>query len=122
MQLTFDPAKPLFISIANWLEGAILSDIYTEEAQIPSITEISLLYSINPATALKGINLLVDNGLLYKKRGLGMFVAAGAKEKLLERRRQQFFNDYIKPLISEAIRLQIKASDLQAMIERGYDR
>jgi len=121
MQPTFDPGKPLFISIAEWLEDAILSNIYAEESQVPSITEISLEYSINPATALKGINLLVDSGLLYKKRGLGMFVAKGAKDKLLERRKQQFFDGYVKPLIIEAKRLEIIAPDLQAMIERGYE-
>jgi len=121
MQPSFDPAKPIFISIAEWIEDAVLSDVFKEEEQVPSITEISLRYAINPATALKGINMLVDNGLLYKKRGLGMFVAAGAKNKLLDRRQQQFFNDYMKPLINEAKRLGIIASDLQVMIERGYE-
>jgi len=121
MQLNFDSGKPLFISVAEWLESAILADIYVEESQVPSITEISLQYNINPATALKGINILVDTGLLYKKRGLGMFVAKGAHAKLLERRQQQFFNDYILPLVSEAVRLKISAADLQSMIERGYN-
>ena len=121
MQPAFDPQKPLFLGIAEWLEDAILSGIYIEESQVPSITEISVQYSINPATALKGINLLVDSGLLYKKRGLGMFVAAGAVAKLLQRRRRQFFDDYIQPLIGEAKRLQITAADLQSMIERGYN-
>jgi len=120
MQPIFDSQKPLFISIAEWLEDAILADIYAEENQVPSITEISVQYNINPATALKGINLLVDAGLLYKKRGMGMFVAAGAYGKLLEKRQQKFFDDYIMPLVSEAVRLKISAADLQAMMERGY--
>ncbi|MCL2617109.1 MAG: GntR family transcriptional regulator [Defluviitaleaceae bacterium] len=121
MQPTFDPQKPIFLSIAEWLEDAILAGIYQEESQVPSITEISLQYSINPATALNGINMLVDAGLLYKKRGLGMFVAAGARETLLQRRQKRFFEDYVQPLISEATRLQIAAEDLQSMIERGYN-
>ena len=121
MQPNFDPNKPIFVTIAQWLEDAILANVYSEESQVPSITEISLQYNINPATALKGVNMLVDLGLLYKKRGLGMFVAGGARDKLLERRQQQFFEDYIKPLVIEAIRLKITAADLQAMIERGYD-
>ena len=119
MQPTFNSQKPLFQSIAEWLEDAILSDIYTEGEQVPSITEISVQYNINPATALKGVNLLVESGLLNKKRGLGMFVAGGARAKLLERRQEQFYNDYIQPLIKEAKRLQINHKDLQAMIERG---
>jgi len=121
MQPNFDHNKPIFITIAQWLEDAILADIYKEESQVPSITEISLQYNINPATALKGINMLVDSGLLYKKRGLGMFVAKGARDKLLQRRQEQFFEDYIKPLIIEAVRLKITVADLREMIERGYD-
>ena len=120
MKPNFNQQKPLFQSIAEWLEDAILSGIFKESEQVPSITEISVQYNINPATALKGVNLLVDSGLLYKKRGMGMFVAGGARSKLLERRQEQFFNDYIQPLIYEARRLQIKNQDLQAMMERGF--
>lgn len=121
MQPTFDPTKPIFLSIAEWLEDAILAGAYNEEGQVPSITEISVQYNINPATALKGINRLVDAGLLYKKRGLGMFVAYGAGEKLLKRRQQQFFDGYVKPLVGEAKRLKITAAELSDMIERGYN-
>ena len=122
MQPKFDPQKPIFLSIAEWLEDAILSGIYDEEAQIPSTTEISMSYNINPATALKGVNLLVDTGILYKRRGLGMFVAAGARTKLLSRRQQEFFDGFIEPLVNEAKRLQISKHDLQSMIERGYNK
>jgi len=122
MQPNFDSQKPLFLSIAEWLEDTILAGIYEEEAQAPSITEISVRYNINPATALKGVNMLVESGLLYKKRGLGMFVATGARAKLLERRQQQFEGEYIAPLVREARRLQISVGDLQNMIERGYGK
>ena len=87
MTLTED--RPIFQQIAEQLEEAILSGAYPEESQVPSITEYSVQYRINPATALKGINLLVDAGLLYKKRGVGMFVASGAREKLRQSRRDQ---------------------------------
>ena len=122
MQPTFSPQKPLFQSIAEWLEDAILSDIYVEGDQVPSITEISVQYNINPATALKGVNLLVDSGLLYKKRGMGMFVSGGARSKLLERRQEQFYTDYVQPLMFEANRLQISNEDLRAMIDRNIER
>jgi len=121
MQPDFDPKKPLFLSIAEWLEDAILAGIFAEETQVPSITEISVQYNINPATALKGVNMLVDSGLLYKKRGLGMFVATGARDKLLEKRQQQFYNDYVSPLVREARRLLISAEELHNMMERGYE-
>ena len=122
MQLKFDPQKPIFLGVAEWLEDAILSGVYSEEGQVPSTTEISVNYNINPATALKGVNLLVDAGILYKRRGLGMFVATGARAKLLSRRQQQFFNGFVEPLVGEAKRLQISKPDLQTMIERGYDK
>ena len=80
-----DSEKPIFLQISQGLEDAILAGVYPEESQIPSITEFATTYKINPATALKGINLLVDAGIVYKKRGLGMFVAPGAVEKLREK-------------------------------------
>ena len=119
MQPIFNSQKPLFQSIAEWLEDAILSDIYKEGEQVPSITEISVQYNLNPATALKGVNMLVDTGLLYKKRGMGMFVSEGAHTKLMEQRQEQFYTDYIQPMIQEAKRLKINKNDLQFMIERG---
>jgi len=120
MQPIFDPHKPLFQSIAEWLKDAILAGIYKEEEQIPSITEISVQYNINPATALKGVNQLVDQKLLYKKRGMGMFVSTGARSRLLGQRQDQFFDDYVQPLVSEAKNLQIGADNLKEMVERGY--
>jgi len=119
MQPVFSPQKPIFLSIAEWLEDTVLADVYKEGEQIPSITEISVQYNINPATALKGVNMLVDSGLLYKKRGMGMFVSEGARDKLLKRRQEQFFNDYILPLTHEAKRLQLSNDDLTQMVERG---
>ena len=121
MQPNFDTQKTLFHSIAIWLEDTILAGIYEEEGQVPSITEISRQYNLNPATALKGVNLLVDSGLLYKKRGLGMFVSSGARAKLLMQRHNEFFNDYVRPLIAEAKRIEVDSTELKEMIERGYE-
>jgi len=121
MQLTwrFDDERPIYIQLAEMLEDAILSGAYKEEEQIPSITEFSIAYKINPATALKGVNILVDAGLLYKKRGVGMFVASGAREKLVKKRKEQFYRTFVEPAILEAIHLGIGKSDLIEMIERG---
>lgn len=118
--MNFQEERPLFLQIAEQLEEGILSGAFPEEGKVPSITEYSVAYKINPATALKGINLLVDAGLLYKKRGLGMFVTAGAKEKLMDQRRERFYTDYIQKLVREAKNLGISAADLTNMIERGY--
>ena len=118
--MTFQNERPIFLQLAEQLEEGILSGAYPEESQVPSITEYSVTYKINPATALKGINLLVDTGLLYKKRGLGMFVATGAKEKLKSDRRNLFYRDYIEKLVREAKNLDMTTSELADMIERGF--
>lgn len=120
MLLNLDNDRPIFIQIAEGIEDAILSGVFPEETQIPSITEFSINYKINPATALKGINMLVDNGIVYKKRGLGMFVATGAAEKLKLKRQDLFFGQYIERMVSEAKRLKLTKEDLIIMIERGF--
>ena len=96
--MEFNEGKPIFLQLADQLEEGILSGAYPEESQVPSITEYSVTYKINPATALKSINLLVDAGLLYKKRGVGMFVASGAREKLRGQRRERFFEDFVQSM------------------------
>jgi DNA-binding transcriptional regulator YhcF (GntR family) len=120
VNINFESEKPIFVQIADGLEDSILSGAYLEESQIPSITEFSVNYRINPATALKGINILVDEGIVYKKRGIGMFVASGAVEKLTQKRKEQFFESYIVGLIREAKRLGITQNDIKTMIERGF--
>lgn len=113
--------RPIFLQIAEMLEGAILNGAYGEDDQIPSITELSVAYTINPATALKGVNLLVEQGLLYKKRGLGMFVAKGARRQLAAARRESFFAGYVEPLVSEARRLGMEEEAVTALIKRGFE-
>ena len=122
MLINTEDQRPIFIQIAEGIEDAILTGAYPEGSQIPSTTEISVRYNINPATALKGVNILVDSGIIYKKRGVGMFVKAGAKEKLQQKRRNQFFENYIVKLIAEAERLGISPREIIMMIERGYQR
>ena len=113
--------KPIFIQIAEGIEDGILTGAFPEESQIPSITEFSVNYKINPATALKGINLLVDENIIYKKRGLGMFVKTGAVEKIRAKRKNQFYDQYIAALISEANKLQMTKEQIIQLIERGYE-
>ena len=120
MKLDLDQEKPIFIQIAEGIEDGILTGAFPEESQIPSITEFSLTYKINPATALKGINLLVDEAVVFKKRGVGMFVAKGAIDRLKKKRQDQFYDNYIGRLVDEAKRLNITSDEIIAMIERGF--
>lgn len=117
--MKLDGDKPIFIQLAEGLKDSILSGAYKEETQIPSTTEISVVYKINPATALKGVNILVADEIVYKKRGLGMFVADGAIEKIREKRRETYYESFVLPLISEAMKLGLTKDDLIKMLERG---
>lgn len=122
MKLNFDDEKPVFLQIAEGMEDAILTGVFQEESQIPSTTELSVTYKINPATALKGINLLVDAGIVYKKRGVGMFVAEGAVRKLRQKRKDQFYENFVGRLVEEAKKLEITDVEIISMIERGFSK
>lgn len=113
-----DESRPIFLQVAEQIENDIISGALAEEAQVPSTTEFAAFHRINPATALKGVTLLVDAGILYKKRGIGMFVAAGARENLLAARRAQFRAEFISPLVAEAAKLGIDQSQLADMIRK----
>ena len=112
LQEYFSEEKSIYLQISEMIETDILRGVLMEEERVPSTNELAKLYLINPATAAKGINILVDNGILYKKRGIGMFVSTGAKEKILESRRNSFFDNYIKTLIEEALKLGITKEEL----------
>jgi len=121
MEINTTSDKPIFIQIAEGIEDSILLGIFLEETQIPSTTEISVKYKINPGTALKGISILVEEGTLYKKRGVGMFVAEGAILRLRLKRKEAFYSSYISALITEAKRLHITELEIQKMIESGFN-
>lgn len=122
MQLDFDNEKPIFLQFAEELEKNILKGIFEEESQIPSTTEIAIKFKINPATANRGVNLLVDEGIIYKKRGIGMFVATGAREKIVAKRKGAFYDNYVLPLLKESNNLNLKKNEVITMIERGYEK
>ncbi|MEF9990549.1 MAG: GntR family transcriptional regulator [Romboutsia sp.] len=117
MKLILNNDEPIFIQISKAIEDEILTEDIKEEEQIPSTTELSKLYKINPATVLKGINILVDKNILYKKRGIGMFVCSGARKTIRESRKESFKVIFIKNLIQEASRLEISKDELLDMIK-----
>ena len=118
MKLILNEDEPIFIQISKAIEDEILTDNIKEDEQVPSTTELSRLYNINPATVLKGMNILVDKNVLYKKRGLGMFVSSGAKNTIKLLRKESFKNKVIKNLIEEANKLEIDKDELLEMIKQ----
>lgn len=114
-----DDGRPIFEQVAELLERQILDGSLPEEGQAPSSNELAAFHRINPATAAKGINALVADQILYKRRGIGMFVSSGARDKLRARRREEFHRQYVEPLVAQAERLGIDQTQLIVMIKEG---
>ncbi|MBY6675782.1 GntR family transcriptional regulator [Rhodococcus sp. BP-149] len=112
-----DDGRPIFLQIAEMIENSIIDGSLTEESQVPSTNELAAFHRINPATAGKGLNHLVTAGILYKKRGIGMFVTSGARDALRFRRREGFAEQYVRPLVAEARKLGLGPVELQDMID-----
>jgi len=117
-----DEGTPLFAQVAERLAADIADGGLAEGERVPSTNELAAFYRINPATAAKGINVLADDGLLDKRRGIGMFVAAGARATLLARRRAEFTERYVEPLLTEATRLGIDTDELIALFRERSDQ
>ena len=113
--------KSIYLQIAEMIETDILRDILLEEERVPSTNELAKLYAINPATAAKGVNILVDEGVLYKERGIGMFVSAGAKEAILSRRKNEFYDNYVKKLLEEAASIGLGKEEVIQLIKSGNE-
>jgi GntR family transcriptional regulator len=118
MKVNFDDGQPIFQQIAEMIEDDILNGTYSEGDQIISMSQFSRTFQINPATAVKGIALLVNEGILYKKRGLGMYVAAGAKKTIMNKRRSRFLNELVLKLLDEADKLELTSDDVIEMIKQ----
>ncbi|WP_068784042.1 GntR family transcriptional regulator [Paenibacillus phocaensis] len=121
MNPSFDDKKPIFLQIKELIEDQIVNDQLKEHEQIPSTTQLVQFYKINHLTIAKGINLLVDAGILYKKRGVGMFVAEQAKEMLLTQRRERFLDEYVLPMMREAAKLGIHEDEMKQLITKAKE-
>jgi len=114
-----DEGRAIFLQIAEQIENDILSGAHPEETQVPSTNEFAAFHRINPATAGKGVNLLVDRGILYKKRGIGMFVAEGARARIMAARRTEFREQFVLPLLAEADKLGITPGQITEMVQQA---
>jgi GntR family transcriptional regulator len=119
MQLDPGNEKPIFLQLAEAVEDNILKGVYPEETQVPSTNEVAVTLKVNPATANRAVNLLVDEGIIYKKRGLGMFVSTGARQKILTRRRQAFYQKFLLPLLEEASSIGLSRTDVIGMLNQA---
>ncbi len=113
----FDGRDPVYVQIADQIRDAVLRGELAEEEQVMSTTQYATTFRINPATAAKAFAQLVDEGVLYKRRGIGMFVASGARERLLEQRRESFFAQVVDPVRDQAQVLGIPLADVVARLK-----
>ena len=112
-----DDGRPIFLQIAELIENSIIDGDLAEGSQVPSTNELAAFHRINPATAAKGVNQLVTDGVLHKRRGIGMFVTEGSRQRLRERRRARFAEQFIGPLLMEARKLGIDGPQLKELID-----
>jgi DNA-binding transcriptional regulator YhcF (GntR family) len=117
----FDDRSPIYRQIAEQIKQAILTGDLQEEEQVMSTNQYAAFYRINPATAAKAFQELVDEGLLYKRRGIGMFVSPGARERLRSQRRERFFADVVEPMVAEARAIGIPLREVIQWLEQRED-
>lgn len=118
----FDDRTPIYQQIAERIQDEIVSGSLAEEEQVMSTNQYAAFYRINPATAAKAFQLLSEEGILYKKRGIGMFVSPGARESLLAQRRERFFTEVVDAMIAEAGKIGIPLADIITRIEQMKGR
>ncbi|WP_283582997.1 GntR family transcriptional regulator [Limosilactobacillus difficilis] len=116
----FDDSGPIYTQLADQLEELIFTGVFQAGDQVPSTTQVSRELHVNPATVLKGMNRLVDDGLLEKRRGRGMFVTKDARQQIMSKRKQHFYDDYIQSVVTEAQKLGLTEEHLIELIKRGY--
>ncbi|KOP79651.1 GntR family transcriptional regulator [Cytobacillus solani] len=115
--LNTDGTKPIYVQIAEWIETEIMKGHFESDQKVYSQYQLAEMYTINPATAAKGLNLLADEGILFKKRGLGMFVSVNAKEMIINKRKNQTLKRLVQEVVLEAARLQMSEDELIEMIK-----
>ncbi len=117
MNLNLDGTKPIYLQISEWLEREILNGNFGSDQKIYSQYQLAEIFNINPATAAKGLNILADENILYKKRGLGMFVASSAKNMILNKRKNETLKRLVQEIVLEAERLNVSKAELIDMIK-----
>ena len=120
--MNIDPGRdvPLFVQIAEQIEDDVFTGAYAEGDRVPSTNELAALLGINPHTVLKGMNILVDEDIIYKRRGMGLYVQTGAADKVRAKRRSAFDERFVAALVAEAKKLGLTKEQVVAMIEKGY--
>jgi GntR family transcriptional regulator len=122
MIINLDSTVPIYQQIAEAIEDMIMSDELKQDERVPSTNELADHYKLNPATARKGLGILVDEKILYKRRGMGMYVMEGAKKAIINKRKEVFVNNYIVTLLEECKKLHLTTDEVIQMIRENERR
>ena len=117
MDFNAQSTTPIYMQLADWLEQEILADRLLPDGKVYSQYQLAEIFNINPATAGKGLTILVEKEILYKKRGLGMFVVANAKQRIIATRKNETLTQLAKELVQEAKRLGVSDEDVMNLIQ-----
>jgi GntR family transcriptional regulator len=118
----FDDRSPIYRQIADQVKADVVSGTLDGDEQVMSTNQYAAYYRINPATVAKAFQQLVDEQVLYKKRGIGMFVSPTARDALRAQRRETFFSDLVDPMVAEAEAVGIPLDEVVARIQRRATR
>jgi GntR family transcriptional regulator len=122
LSLNLDGSKPIYVQVSEWLEREILNGNFESDQKIYSQYQLAEIFTINPATAAKGLNILADENILYKKRGLGMFVSSTAREMILYKRKNQTLKRMVQEILVEAEQLNVSKEELIQIIRTAQIR
>jgi DNA-binding transcriptional regulator YhcF (GntR family) len=118
MDSRFDNDRPIYLQVKEAVEEAILAGEFQPGQAIPSNSQLVELFRITPVTVQRASDLLVAEGLVQKRRGVGMFVCDDALERIQRAYREGFDAEYVKPLLHRAGQLGISLGELETMLER----
>jgi len=118
----FDDRSPIYRQIADRIKADVASGALGPDEQVMSTNQYASFYGINPATAQKAFQTLVDEGVLYKRRGLGMYVSPGAREALIAEKRTRYFDAVLGPALDEAMAIGISADELRSFFNARTKR
>ncbi|WP_087974400.1 GntR family transcriptional regulator [Oceanobacillus rekensis] len=116
MSLNTNGSKPIYIQIAEWIEAEILNGNFKKDDKVYSQYKLAEMFTINPATAAKGLNILADEKILYSKRGLGKFVTSDARAIIMDKRKNQTLKGLLREVVLEAERLSVDEEELMKML------
>lgn len=111
----FDERSPIYRQIADQIRADVLNGVLEPGKQIMSTNAYAAFHRINPATAARAFQELVEEGVLYKRRGVGMFISSDARALLVDRHRERFFGEVVDPMLAEAEAIGVP---LDAVVER----